>query len=280
MYIVEVVVPGAWPMVPEGEAGSSALGLLDQLKSSFLEANVALNMFEEAEQRQNEALQKSFQTLMAQEGFERRRQISEEVEVDLFCGGDYSKLAHLRLSYEDSLRVEDEANRRFKREMWRSGRVPGSFLLTAVYICAKAFLHALDSFDKSLKVLVALPGMPAPLLQFSGRMKEKFPNLREVRNSEQHTEDRVRRLGPRQKGRVGEQPMVIQPVEAGGLHISAGSAVVLSNLSGNRYGCTLGNGSFGEVEISRQSLCQLSDIYQSVLNSFEWKGSAAHIPGL
>ena len=73
-----------------------------------------------------------------------------------------------------------------------------------------------------------------------------FPDVRGVRNTAQHLEDRSRGLGAGRSPR----PLVLQPVE-NFLVNAPGGALVLDALIGNRFGCTMADGHYGEVEISR-----------------------------
>lgn len=61
-----------------------------------------------------------------------------------------------------------------------------------VFIYARAFLYAMDAFDKFLTVLSKTIGAPPETAQLSTRMNEHFPDLRGIRNSAQHPEDRAR----------------------------------------------------------------------------------------
>ena len=88
-----------------------------------------------------------------------------------------------------------EAEVRFKREQWSNGRIPREFEHNVPFLYARAFLYALDAFDKFLGVLSETKGSPEEVAKLHERMELAFPHLRGVRNSAQHLEDRARSLG-------------------------------------------------------------------------------------
>lgn len=48
--------------------------------------------------------------------------------------------------------------------------------------------------------------------------------------------------------------------------------IVLDNLSGSHYGCTLSDGRFAEIDVTADSLLAARDAIQQVLDSFAWTG--------
>ncbi|OYU27965.1 MAG: hypothetical protein CFE41_08305 [Burkholderiales bacterium PBB2] len=262
MYIFEVTTPGTWLDYPDRDWAWKIGGLLRNLQAQFYEANTALNLFEQAQSQQ------SFRFTREQweADSERRSQIRREVEAEL--GFDFSHHSWERISHE--------ADVRFKREKWGSGCVPRELERNVVSILARAFVYALDGFDKFLAVLAAEPDAPAKLGELSARVGSIFPDLRGVRNSTQHLEDRARGLGA---GR-NPKPMTLQPVENRLISAPGGGVLVLNSLNGNRFGCTMSDGHYGEVEISPQSLQHLSSLLHEVLQCFRWKGPVQHAPSV
>ncbi len=59
---------------------------------------------------------------------------------------------------------------------------------------------------------------------------------------------------------------------------SEGGALVLNSLNGTKYGNTMADGHYGEVDVSPVSMESLSTMFQEVLNSFKWKGPKSHLP--
>ncbi len=53
---------------------------------------------------------------------------------------------------------------------------------------------------------------------------------------------------------------------------------MLNALNGNRFGCTMSDGHYGEVEISPQALQLLSTLLHEVLQCFQRRGPVQHAP--
>lgn len=260
MYIFEVTTPGTWLDYPDRDWTWKIEGLLRNLQAQFYEANTALNLFEQARSQQSSQCTRE----QWQADADRRSQIRREVEAEL--GFESS-----RDSWE---RISQETDVRFKREKWSNGHIPRELERNVVSIFARAFVYALDGFDKFLGVLAAEPGVPGNLSDLSAELGSNFPSLRGVRNTTQHLEDRSRGLGA---GR-SPKPMTLQPVENRLISAPGGGVLVLNALNGNRFGCTMSDGHYGEVEVSPQSLQTLCGLLHKALNSFQWKGPVQNGP--
>jgi hypothetical protein len=138
---------------------------------------------------------------------------------------------------------------------------------------ARAFLYALDSFDKFLNVLKKTENVPTKIEEIHKEFGDSFPDLREVRNSSHHMEDRTRSLGKYGK------PIDLKPIDNQLLKADRG-ALVLNSLNGTKYGNTMADGHYGEVDVSPQSMEVLSSIFQEILDSFQWKGQKSHLPNI
>lgn len=149
----------------------------------------------------------------------RRSAIRRELESQLENPYDHSNWGELAFQTEIL----------FKREQWRSGRLPREFQHNQAFMHARAFLYVLDSFDKFLNVLKLLPNVPKSISYLHQKFGDAFPQLRGVRNSSQHMEDRSRGLGA---GR-NPKPLELKPVDNGMIH-APGGALVLNCLNGTR----------------------------------------------
>jgi hypothetical protein len=158
-----------------------------------------------------------------------------------------------------------EAERVLMREKWERGVIPRQIRHHLPFICAKAFLTAADSIGKILMRLGERMDVPPETVAVCRGFYDSFPELREVRNSVQHIEDRGRGFGRR--GR----PLKLKPVNSGGINVDGG-ALILNNLNGNRYGSTMADGHFGEIEVSATSLATIRDRIEAVISSLPWKG--------
>ena len=181
MQVFEIIIPGTWLDYEDRKWSRDIQSQLRFLESQFYEANVALNLFNEAR-----AVQLSFMNrdLMEQDSH-RRYKIQQAIEHERGSGNTFSE--------QDSMRLEAEA--RFNREQWAAGRLPRRFEQALPFIYARAFLHSIDAFEKFLGVLAKESNVPPVILELHVELLKKFPDLRGVRNTVQHMEDRARGLG-------------------------------------------------------------------------------------
>lgn len=133
------------------------------------------------------------------------------------------------------------------------------------FVCAQAFLSALDRAGKVLKVIARAPGLPSSCATVHDKFTAAFPDLVGLRDTMQHVEDRVRRL------KRGGKPIEIQPVENEWL-TSPGGSLVIGALIGNSFQSTMENGSLGKVEVSDATLRTLQGIIQELLDVLPWTG--------
>ena len=89
-----------------------------------------------------------------------------------------------------------------------------------------------------------------------------------------HLEDRARGLG------TGGKLLDLKPVNNA---LASGNNVKLlamNCLIGNKYGATMADGHYGEIDVSPESLQRLQKILQATLEAFRWSGSKQHEPRL
>lgn len=260
MYIFEIVTPGTW-LDNEDRGWSWKVGnLLQSLKSQYFEANLALNLFT--------AVRTTRPSFAERENWEqdsqRRNKIRQEVEQEY---GGFAGHEHW-----DDIQFETEV--RFKREKWSNGEQPREFEHNLPFIYARAFLYALDSFDKFLRVLSREEGVPAIVEELHGQLGNAFPDLRRVRNTAQHLEDRSRALG----AGSNPQPLDLKPVKNNMVNAPNGGVLILNSLNGSKYGSTMADGHYGEVDVSPESMERLQNILQNTLDAFDWHGPKQHEP--
>lgn len=260
MYVFEVTIPGTWLDYEDKDWAWRVEALLQHLQSHFHEANAALNLFETMQRRASPTFSREQWKVDA----DRHSEIRRAVEAEL---GEHD-------SFDSWDRISHESEVRFKREKWSNGSVPQELEAKTELIAGKAFIYALDGFDKFLRVLAAEPGSPVELKELAGRVDTMFPDLRGVRNTTQHLEDRSRGLGAGQK----PKQMKLEPIESDAISAPEGGTLVLNTLSGNRLGCTKSDGHYGEVEISPSTMNTLSALLHEVLQSFKWSGPMRHAP--
>lgn len=148
-----------------------------------------------------------------------------------------------------------------KREQWSMGRIPGDFEFVHPFIYAKSFLFALDYFQKYFQLLINEDDAPKKLKEIYANFNEKFPDIREMRNTTQHMDERNRGIGSR--GR---------PLPQGNWMFNV--------LNDTAYGTTMGDGVYGSVDVSEKCLSQLHEILIGIVGCFEWNGPRQHFPSL
>lgn len=259
MYIFEITKPGTWLETDDREWSWEIEGILRNLEGQFYEANLALNMFLQTISRDRSH---SFREQWEADA-NRKAEIRREIESQYGKPYDHGNW--------DEIHFHTEVT--FKREQWQAGRMPREFEHNQAFMHARSFLYALDLFDKFLSVLISQPRVPENISELYEKFGASFPDLRGVRNTAQHMEDRSRGLGA---GR-NPKPLDLKPIDNQMIK-SEGGALVLNCLNGTKYGNTMADGHYGEVDVSPESMESLRFVFQKILDSFEWKGPKNHLP--
>jgi hypothetical protein len=55
-------------------------------------------------------------------------------------------------------------------------------------------------------------------------------------------------------------------------------ALILQGLNGTKYGATMADGHYGEVEVSQSSLACIRDHIELVFGAMPWSGPEQHFP--
>lgn len=260
MFVFEIVTPGTWLDYDDRDWSWRIQNQLRSLESQFFEANAALNLFVNAQSIRPSFADKSTWERDSQ----RRSEIQRAVEQER--GGFMSR------EQWDEIHFEVEV--RFKREKWSNGGIPREFEHNLPFIYARAFLYALDAFDKFLGVLSKEANVPEQIAMFHAQVAEDFPHLRGVRNTAQHLEDRARGLGA---GNT-PQPLGLKPITNSLINAPSGGVLALNCLNGSSYGSTMSDGHYGEIDVSPESMQRLQKILEGVFQSFTWRGSKQHAP--
>lgn len=137
---------------------------------------------------------------------------------------------------------------------------------------AKAFLYSLDGIGKALTALTKVPGVPGVVVVQRDQFYRMLPDLTGVRDTSHHLEDRVQWLD---RNRKKLTPM---PVMNDAVHAPDGGVLILNSLNDNRFGCTMNNGEFGEVEVSVETTKVAQLAIQGILDAFSWKGPRRYEP--
>lgn len=233
--------------------------LIMHLIGTFYEANIALNLY--LGEKENSQLYFQKEREYWDTDSELKSQIRNKIELKY---PDNKKFKNY-----DEIRYKVELE--FKRSIWKRGRVPADLKHKLIFIHAKNFLFALDNFEKQFKKLLKDKLTPESCNPLYDKLTEAFPKLTELRNSAHHQEDRIR-------GEKYGKKIDLKPISNGLIHAPQGGALVINSLNGNNYGSTLGDGTFGEVEVSIESMSKLQSILQEFINLLKWEGSKEHLP--
>jgi hypothetical protein len=244
---------------PDNEWRHQVKTLARELESSFIDATVALNLFEQDEADCIQAITERQPEKERAWRRERSQQLRESFGRERYYG----------LSSEERNAVDRQIELRAKREAWEAGWWPRAFTTSVASLYAQAFLYALDAFRRALWRLEQVSGIAA-IASESAAFKASFPYLKDVRDSEAHRDERL--LGLKQG-----KPIAPQSVQVPFLHLPAG-VITMGYLNGRRYGNMMSDGNYGEVEISVASLELLRERLQAVVDALPWAGDEQHLP--
>ena len=255
MFVAELRWPGTRLAAPDGDGVETLLHIME---SHLVDANVALVMF-----RQSHRQPPPSEPLWIRTQAERaavRSQLEDELPIDLTPSE----------RWDAESRLSEEAERIVYRRHWAAGEPPSVFEMRVPSLHARSFVFALDGIVKamgSLKKISQASNADAGLQLLRGAV----PSLVAVRDTTHHLEHRGRGLD-----RDGN-PLQLRAVDVEGF-AAPGGAVATNILLGDRYGCTVGDGSYGEVSINEQSLSAARDAIQLAIDGYSWSGHARWSP--
>lgn len=142
----------------------------------------------------------------------------------------------------------------------------------APHLYAKVYLAALDRISRLIGALKELPGAPSVTGEAHTQMLDAFPDLKDVRDTGAHMDERIR-------GKTRGKKVDLQPVRARGIQARGGILLVEAILS-NHIASTLFNGRLGEVELSQAALYVAQASIQACIDAFEWRGPERYWPSL
>jgi hypothetical protein len=247
-------IPGTWIVSANDDARQELQLLVSLITNAFEEAAMAFILFEKfrAEETHRARVER----------WRRDRNREWELLPPVISSAGFSP--------EDLDRLHEAAHRQRVIEEWEAGIVPESLSGRQPFIAAKAFVHAADEIGKILNTLAERSDLSDEARDACRVYYSSFPMLREIRNSIQHLEDRGRGLGR------GKRPLNLKPIN--NVISAPGGALVIDFLNGNRYGITMADGHYGEVEISAGSVAAMRDVVQAALDKLPWTGSPRFIP--
>jgi hypothetical protein len=267
-YVAELTYPGTavkYPNdLPFDYSRSKNIDLvLSSFESALSEVAIALTFFEQTFHfvRPRQFNEPDYTKIWN----ERRMQISQEM---------YENNRKLP-KWEHFSEIDYKVDIQIRHAQWESGRMPASYEHRLPFMYAKTFVYALESIKKlfdglllELKNPIEEPDILRTIQTVRRDFGNAFPNLVGVRDSNAHHDERIRRVA---KGK----PIDIKADSNSPINISA---LMSETLNGNRFGATMSDGYYGEVEVSGQSLMIARDFIQAAINAFEWIGGKKHVP--
>ncbi len=277
MHIYEFNYPGMIIILSDTDTAWAIKRLINNIESSFTEAAVALNLFESEQQRLYEELHKDdLQKGNDPDFFIKKweEERNKRNELTIKYQSQFTSEGKNPYSFEQRLIIDELVETELKNEKWKSGVFPTSYEHQIIFIYAKAFVSALDMVGKLLHFLWKDHKniLPQGVIDQKNKFFQLLPQLEHVRNSVQHHEYRVRGLNK------DSQPLDIQPGSKGGINIVGGKSLVLNHLNGNKFGTTINDGQFVEVEISDQTMKPVQQCIQGIIDSFSWEGIGSSHP--
>lgn len=263
MYVFELVQPGCWLEGLDDDLKRDVESLLRLLTNCVEDAAISLSLFDECRQSMLEV--RGDRMTAWEEARERERLVEARLEQDLPPDLDFQD----RMAALDEIR--QVARLEAKRQRWQEGHPPDGYQHRLPFLHAKSFVYGLDTLQKSLERLAKMPEVPASVGEVLAVFRAAFPDLINVRDSSHHAEDRV-------QGKRYEIRIDLQPLENAAVHAPGGGVLIVDMLNGRRFGGTLGDGSYGEVDVSPESLVVAGECVQRILDSFAWSGPPMHMP--
>lgn len=277
MHVYEFKYPGMIIVLLDRDTDWVIKGLIDEIESSFTEAAVALNLFEFERQRRHEELHRDDAEKRDDPNFlikkwEEKR--DKNIELTAKHQAKFLSEGKDPFSYEQTMLIHELVETELKHEKWNSGVFPQSYEHRIIFIYAKAFVSALDMVGKLMHFLCKdyQNILPQGVFDQKGKFFRLFPQLKDVRDSLQHHEHRGRGLDK------NGQPLNIQPGSKGGITTIGSKSLVLNHLNGNKFGTTINDGQFVEIEISDQTLKLVQQCIQELIDSFNWEGHGSNKP--
>ncbi len=266
MFIVNIEYPGTWLELPDRGNVFELQNLILSMETAITDMAITLTMFTDCQQKSySEHTSEHRESL-----WERDRQLRTHIEKEYRDG-----LNNENDVYNNYEHHRAEIDKLYRQEKLKAGEIPRNYKHRVSFIHAHSFLSSADTLYKYLSVLSGETNLEYVKV-IKQQFEDTFPTLSKIRNSAQHSEDRIRGYGKPADVRK-KIKMDLKPIDNGFIK-SEGGVLALSNLNGNRLGYTIDDGSYQEFEISEVTLGKAVDLFQSLINSFQWSGPTSISP--
>ena len=267
MIIVNIEYPGTWLEFPDKDKAFEIENLISSMETAVTDMAITLTMFVDCQQASHE----EHRSEASKDSWEFDRQLRMQIEEEY-----RNKLPHEHDFYNQHEDHHLEIEKIYRQEKIKTGEVPRSYKHRFLFIHAHSFLSSADTFSKYLSVLADETELDH-VKNIKQQFENSFSSLSKIRNSAQHSEDRIRGYGkPAQvKKKI---KMDLKPIDNCLIKSEGGGVLALSNLNGDRLGYTIDDGTYQEFEINQNSLNVVANLFQQLINDFQWKGSVKTSP--
>jgi hypothetical protein len=257
MNVAELTYPGSRIDHSDAVLTHKAQTHLMMLELALADAAVALEQFSEALHvvLEPHTRQRDRMAAVAAE-----RQKEREVFVEKH---------HRMPDFDEEAELSVEGDKRALAVLLESGQWPELYLCRLPFLYASAFLYALDRIAGFLKQLDGYQLYANVGYSAFDSFVTYFPGFRDLRNTAAHADERI--------DEFTSGKLLPDAVTTGGIR-SSGVNLLFENLSGRRFGSTLRNGQYGEVDVSVESLFAARDVLQTAIEQIPWAGPAKVTP--
>jgi hypothetical protein len=294
MKLFEITYPGTWLEIDDFDYRWFVKNVLHGLEQELTESALALFYFEEVDQRMRIELDQwnvksqerrkkmeQFETeirngsqsfgnmrdIVEDESDNQRRCIEKKLSIEMFGTTESSQVPSEQL---DELWYR--TNQEVARENWQQEIFPKKYQHYIPFLFAKSFLSSVATFQTHLFTLGNDLRTQSRVHDHISQFNIAFPKLRQLRNTVQHVNERLHGRDGR-GNRISPEPVYFiaqDPTQEG--------ILVLDQLNDNRYGGTLADGSYGEIEVSARTLLIVNECLQNIIDSYPWKGPKQFYP--
>jgi hypothetical protein len=166
--------------------------------------------------------------------------------------------------FEEHDALRERIRRAALREEWQEKGGPEEYRHRVVFIHARSFVTTLAQIQRSVMALCRYdfePEVAAKLTKACNNFAAALPGLKQVRDSAEHGEDRVR-------GQAYREKIAIQTVSNSFMQ---GELMVVEALSNRHFGCTVADGTYAEVEVSDATTEIAQVAVQAVYDALPWR---------
>lgn len=267
MFIVNIEYPGTWIELPDRNNAFEVKNLISSMETAIADMAITLTMFIDCQLKDHEEHRLESHRDLWERDKQLRMRIEQNYRSELTDENDF---------YNNHEYHRAETEKRYRQEKLKTGEIPRSYKHRFPFIHAHSFLSSADTFYKYLSVLCNETELEH-VKCIKQQLEDGLPTLSKIRNSAQHSEDRSRGYGKPADVRK-KVKMDLKPIDNGFIKAENGGVLALSNLNGNRLGYTIDDGSYQEFEISQSTLGLIAELFQNLVNGFQWTGSAEVSP--